>query len=96
MAEESSLVVGADLGKLAEELAAHFNGQWRSLVLTVQLQLELASTAQELFPGSARADAEVGLHQLEDGGVDVQFEEKARVAVEQVAMVDGPARETQQ
>ena len=53
--EESSLVLLADLSKLAEELAAHLNGK----VLTAHFQLHPPLVGQEGVPDSARADAQV-------------------------------------
>ncbi len=87
MLEESSLVLMADLGKLAEELAAHLYG--RTLAARLQPQPSLAG--QEGLAGGAGADPQVGLHEFEHSGVHLELEEEARVAVEQVAVVDCPA-----
>ena len=90
MLEESPLVLRGDLGKLAQELATHLNRQGRA-VLNVQVQVQPPLAEEKALASSARADAQVRFHELQHRRMDLKVEQEVGVAVEQVAMVNGPA-----
>ena len=92
--KQRPLVVLADARKLAEELAAllDWRGPPAALLVAERVRQPLsASDGQEPVVGPAPcADTEVGTHEPQDGGVNSERAQEVRVAVEQVAVQDGP------